>query len=89
MSLPWRDAARALWNARETQDRFSVIFETPRHRRVDLLEHRMRYVMDFYDERHDQMTLEQAFAARLGLRQKLWILARLFFPRLFDRLHRR
>ena len=89
VSLPWRDAARALWNARETQDRFSVIFETPRHRRVDLLEHRMRYVMDFYDERHDQMTLEQAFAARLGLKQKLWILARLFFPRLFDRLHRR
>lgn len=89
VSLPWADAARELWNARETQDRFGVIFETPLHRRADLLEHRMRHVMDFYAERWDQMTLEQAFAARLGLKQKLWILARLFFPRLFDRLHRR
>ena len=45
--------------------------------------------MDFYYERRYQMTLEQAFAAPLTAKQKLWICLQILLkPTTFQKLHR-
>ena len=49
----------------------------------------MQWIKDFYDERRYQMTLEQAFKAKLSFKQKLWIISQLLLsPQAFERLQR-
>ncbi len=87
--LPWEDAVRELWNAREYAGRFARIFRTPNKQKPDLIEYRMQWIKDFYDERRYQMTLEQAFKAKLSFKQKLWIISQLLLsPQAFERLQR-
>jgi hypothetical protein len=62
---------------------------TPAMVRSDQVLFRMDGILDFYEERHDQMTLEQAFHAKLTARQKLWICLQILLkPETFARLHR-
>lgn len=85
----WADVTREYWNAREYAMRFARIFKTPSKQKPDLIEYRMRGIKDFYDERRYQMTLEQAFKAKLGFKQKLWIIVQLLLsPQAFERLQR-
>lgn len=88
-ALPWKDAVREFWNTREQLLRVTEIFSTASKKRADLIEYRMRGIKDFYDERRYQMTLEQAFKAKLGFKQKLWIIVQLLLsPQAFERLQR-
>lgn len=62
---------------------------TPGKPRYDQMRFRMQAILDFYHERRHQMTLEQAFRAKLTLKQKLWICAQIFLkPETFARLHK-
>lgn len=79
-SAPWADAVRELWNAREQLRQMNAIFATPAKKRPALVFFRMRGVLKTYQERRFQMTLEQAFAAKLSFRQKLWIILQLLLP---------
>jgi len=88
-AAPWEDAVRELWNAREQLARLGSIFETPGRKSTDGLAFRMKGIADFYDERRYDMTLEQAFTAKLSGRQKLWIILQLLFsPAAFARIRR-
>ncbi len=65
------------------------LWSTPNKTRYDQIVFRMRGIMDFYQERRFQMTLEQAFAADLTVKQKLWICLRILLsPKAFERLRR-
>lgn len=58
--------------------------------RSDQVLFRMDGILDFYKERCDQMTLQQAFTAKLTLKQKLWICLQLFLkPETFAKLRRK
>lgn len=62
---------------------------TPRMTRCDQLLFRQQGILDFYQERRFQMTLEQAFSAKLTLKQKIWICAQIFLkPETFAKLHK-
>ncbi len=88
-ALPWQDLMREYWNAREYVSRFASIFETPYKKGADMIEFRMKGIRDFYLERRYQMTLQQAFAAKLGFKQKLWIILQLLLsPAAFERLQK-
>ena len=88
-ALPWQDLMREYWNTREYVKRFVSVFEIQDKKRPDLVEFRMKSIRDFYLERRYQMTLQQAFAAKLGFKQKLWIILQLLLsPAAFERLQR-
>ena len=88
-ALPWQDLMREYWNAREYVSRFAGIFETPNKKGADMIEFRMKGIRDFYLERRYQMTLQQAFAAKLSFKQKLWIILQLLLsPAAFERLQK-
>lgn len=88
-ALPWQDLMREYWNVREYVSRFAGIFETPNKKGADMIEFRMKGIRDFYLERRYQMTLQQAFAAKLGFKQKLWIILQLLLsPAAFERLQK-
>lgn len=72
------EGARAmLLSARYMLDGVSSVWATPYKRVYPQLIYRMQAVLDFYNERRYQMTLDQAVKAKLSLRQKLWIIFRL------------
>ncbi|MPM63527.1 hypothetical protein SDC9_110407 [bioreactor metagenome] len=88
-ALPWQDLMREYWNEKEYVERFVSIFETPNKKEADMVEFRMKEIRNFYLERRYQMTLQQAFAAKLGFKQKLWIILQLLLsPAAFERLQR-
>ena len=62
---------------------------TPRMVRSDQVLFRMQAILDFYYERRYHMTLEQAFAAPLTFKQKLWICLQILLkPETFAKLHK-
>ncbi len=66
---------------------FVTMWRTDNMMTVDKISFRMRGILDFYHERRHHMTLEQAFAAKLTFKQKLWIIAQLLLkPETFKRL---
>lgn len=54
-------------------------FSKGKYNREDLIMHRIKGISDFYDERCDQMTLQQAFSGNLKIKEKLYIIYHLFF----------
>lgn len=70
-------------------DDLTHVLATPSKRRMDEVRFRAQGIMDFYTERRYSMTLEQAFAARLGVKQKLWIILQLLMkPGTFEKFYR-
>lgn len=56
------------------------IFETQKRNDITSMTFHMQGIQDFYEGRRYQMTLEQAFHAKLGFKQKLWIILQLLIP---------
>lgn len=66
---------------------YNELWATPIRRGPDTVIFRMKAIRDFYYERRFQMTLQQAFAAKLSLKQKLWITLQIWLkPETFARL---
>ena len=66
---------------------YNELWATPVRRSPDTVLFRMEAIRDFYYERRFQMTLEQAFAAKLSFKQKLWITLQIWLkPETFARL---
>lgn len=78
-----------LMNKSAMLDQVEALWATPRKMTYGHLYYRMEAMMDFYYERRYQMTLEQAFAAPLTAKQKLWICLQILLkPTTFQKLHR-
>lgn len=82
-------AITALSNRGAALNSILDMWKEPGMTRYDQIRFRMQGILDFYEERHDQMTLEQAFHAKLTLRQKLWICLQIVLkPETFAKLHK-
>ena len=58
-------------------DGISSIWATPYKKSYPQLLYRMQAVLDFFNERRYQMTIEQAVHGGLSLKEKMWIILRL------------
>ncbi len=84
------ETAANLWeNSRVLLRDMTAKWATARMRRSDQLLFRQQAILDFYHERRHQMTLEQAFAAKLSMRQKIWICLQILVkPETFEKWHK-
>lgn len=88
-SLPWQTAVRELWNVREQLDRLAQVGRDENMARLDLIEFRVKGIVDFYNERRYSMTLDQAYTMPLGFKDKLFIILRILLkPQTFAKLYR-
>lgn len=90
VSCAQQQAYIAMENDRVLLRSMAEKWATPSMRCCDQLLFRQQAILDFYRERRYQMTLEQAFQAKLTLKQKLWICAQIFLkPETFAKLHKK
>ncbi|MEG2930810.1 MAG: rhamnan synthesis F family protein [Ruthenibacterium sp.] len=84
-----KQAVTAVENSTALLREMTAKWATPRMVRSDQVLFRMQGILDFYYERRYHMTLEQAFSAKLTLKQKIWICLQIFFaPKTFARLQK-
>ncbi len=70
------------------EDSFAM-WATPTKMTYDRIHFRMQAILDFYYDRRYQMTLEQAFCAKLSFKEKLWIIMQIILkPETFKKLQK-
>lgn len=88
--IPAKRAYAELFNLKTALHEITDIWATPRRREIDNVVFRMEAISDFYYERRYQMTLEQAFHAKLSFKEKVWIILQILLkPGTFAKLKKR
>lgn len=88
-AAPYEAVCQLLFNRKAQQDELVSLLATPNKCRADQLRFRLSGILQFYYERRHSMTLEQAYAAKLSAKEKLWIILRLLLSeKSFSRLYK-